>query len=102
MKCLDSLVALLTKPDLLPDCNHERCTVCVLTHSHGCMDGWTDLCGGNRYGSVLSSLSVFKKGENGEAEAQTQASLSALKGCGPGGERTRIQAESTQGAHWPL
>lgn len=46
------------------------------------MDGWTDLSedGGVWVSALFSSL-CFLKGGDGEAEAQTQASLSALKGC---------------------
>lgn len=74
--CLDGSAALLTKSDLLPD----RCVdMCALTLT----DEWTDLLavadGGMWVTTLLSSL-CFPKGGNGETEAQTQASLSALKG----------------------
>lgn len=83
LECLDGLAVLLTKSALLPDCA-ESCvdmTVCALTQW---MDGWTDLLAvadGGIWVSTLFSSLCCPKGGYGETEAQTQASLSALKGC---------------------
>lgn len=48
--------------------------------------------------TLLSSLFVFSKGGNGEAEAQTQASLPALRGGGAWWRKAATeQAESVEG-----
>lgn len=64
--------------------NYERCLgmmVCTHTETHGCLDGWTDFLAGREvWVSALFSSLCLLKGDYGEAEAQTQASLSALKG----------------------
>lgn len=84
LECLDVLAALLTKSDLLPDCNHERCmdmAVCALTQFWR-MVGCLAVADGGMWVSTLLSSLCFLKGGNGKTEAQTQASLPALNGFG--------------------
>lgn len=83
-ECLDGLAAWLTKSltcCLIVTTNAVWIWQCV--RSHWWMNGQISwLWQMEECGSVLSSpLSVFSKGGNGETEAQTQASLSALKGA---------------------
>lgn len=94
------------KSDLLPDCNHERCvdmTVCTLT----LMGEWTDLLavadGGMWVSALFSSLCFLKRRKWRDRSSNASVSLSPEGGAGPGGERTRRQAESTRrGADWPF
>lgn len=87
-------------------CNHKRhtgrVTVCALIQAHKWMNAWMGgwmfeidgllfLAGWRSVLSVLSCPLCFLKGGNGETEAQTQTSLSALrrrgmveKGCTKG------------------
>lgn len=107
LECLDSLAASLTKSDLLPDCNHERCTdmtVCALTQSHRWMLGWMDRalgCGRWRsVGQYSLLLSLFSERRKWRGRS-SNASVSLSPEGGPGGERTRSQAQRAQGADWP-
>lgn len=106
--CLDSLAVSLTKPDLLPDGNHERCMdimVCTLTHSHGCLDGWTDLFGSGRWrnvGQYSLLLSLFSKRRKWrDRSSNASVSLSPEWVCGLV-EKGHINRQRAQGADWPL
>lgn len=90
-ECPDSLTALLTQSDSLPGCDHKRCmgvTVCARAHPVSQTGAWTDgrisqtVADGGVWVTTLFSSLCFLKGGDDEAEAQTQASLSALKECG--------------------
>ncbi|MED6277034.1 hypothetical protein CHARACLAT_008992 [Characodon lateralis] len=67
------------------------CALIQISPMDGCPKGWDffkqmEECG---ISALLSSLSLcFPQGGKGEAEAQTQATLSALRGMEPGRERT--------------
>ncbi len=99
LECLDSLAALLTKSDSLPDCNHERwmdVKVCALTQSHRWMLGWMDRSlGCGRWRSVgqyslLLSLSVFSKDEMARQKLKRKRLSQPWRGAGGPVEKGRV------------
>lgn len=77
-------------------------------HSPSLTGAWMDgqislgVADGGMWVSALFSSLCFLKGGNGETEAQTQASLSALKGVRGLVEKGHVNRQRAQGAGWPL
>lgn len=104
LECLDSLAALLTDSDLLPDCDHERCmdmTVCALTQSPGWMDR---PLGRDRWRSVgqyslLSLFSTRRKWWDRSSNASVSLSPEGVRVLV---EKGHIDRQRAQRADWPL
>lgn len=77
-------------------------------HSPSLTDAWMDgqislgVADGGMWVSTLFSSLCFLKGGKGETEAQTQASLSALKGCRSLVEKGHIDRQRARRADGPL